>query len=84
MKRVSKRYSKFFRGEMMTCIMCGKQEKSDPRVESDWTVIEMPDDGKAYYVCPAELPLNDKATSWDFQRAYEKIFAKIAELDVKN
>lgn len=84
MKRVPKHRSKFFRGEMMTCIMCGKQEKSDPRVESDWTVIEMPDDGKAYYVCPDELPLNDKSTSWDFQRAYKKIFEKIAELDVKS
>lgn len=78
-KRIPVIKSKYFIGEMMTCCMCGKQEKSDPRVDSDWTLIESPDDGKVFYVCPDELPLNDrKATSWDFARAYEKILRKIA------
>jgi hypothetical protein len=80
-KRIPVNKSKFFIGEMMTCCMCGKQEKSVPRVQSDWTVIEQPDDGKVYYICPDELPLNDKATKWDFARAYEKILRKIAELN---
>lgn len=43
--------SKFFRGEMMICHKCGKQQRSNPRKSSDWTVVEM--DGTAIYYCPA-------------------------------
>lgn len=69
-----------FHGELMTCCMCDKQQKSDPKVESDWTLITMPE-GDSYYVCPDELPLsNRKATKWDFARAYDRIFTHIAEL----
>lgn len=42
--------SKYFQGEMMTCASCGRQQKSDPHVESNWTVIVA--DGKPIYVCP--------------------------------
>lgn len=41
---------KYFVGEEMTCIRCGRVEKSDPYVSSDWTVIEL--EGKPLYVCP--------------------------------
>lgn len=42
--------SKYFIGEMMICDRCGKQQRSNPKKSSNWTVIEM--DGKAIYVCP--------------------------------
>lgn len=42
--------SKFFRGEMMLCHECGKLEKSNPHVSSNWTVVEI--DGTAIYICP--------------------------------
>ncbi len=44
------RKSKFFQGEMMTCRNCGRQEKSDKHVSSQWTVVEL--DGRALYFCP--------------------------------
>lgn len=40
----------YFQGEMMTCAHCGKQLKSDPNVDSNWTVAVI--DGKAVYFCP--------------------------------
>lgn len=42
--------SKFFQGEVMTCKNCGRQQKSDKHVESQWTVVEV--DGRALYFCP--------------------------------
>jgi hypothetical protein len=40
-----------FRGEDMTCRVCGKHYKSDPHVESQWTFVELqPNFG--YYICP--------------------------------
>ena len=49
-KTITVEESKFFIGEMMTCGGCGKVEKSDPHVESNWTVVEL--DGKPIYFCP--------------------------------
>jgi hypothetical protein len=65
-----------FMGETMTCIMCGKQQPSDPTVESGWTFISI--DGKTgSYVCPDELP-GEGATKEQFAQAYEPILRKIA------
>lgn len=67
---------RMFTGEPMTCCMCGKTQQSDPKIESNWTYIEV--DGVGYYVCPDELPLNQKtATKWDFERAYTRILKHI-------
>jgi len=41
-----------FHGEMMTCFICGKQQLSDPRVESNWTCFTNPGTGKRAYLCP--------------------------------
>jgi hypothetical protein len=65
-----------FQGEMMTCVMCGKEEKSDPKVESGWTCVEV--DGKGYYVCPAEIPVD--GIKQQYEIAYRKILTKIAAL----
>jgi hypothetical protein len=42
--------SKYFQGEMMVCNRCGKQQRSNPKKSSDWTVIEV--GGNVTYVCP--------------------------------
>jgi len=47
---ISGEESKYFRGEMMVCFKCGKQQRSNPKKSSDWTVIEA--DGKPLYCCP--------------------------------
>lgn len=66
-----------FQGEQMTCVMCGKQHKSNPMVESNWTAIDV--DGKRHYVCPAELPPAGSSQQ-AYAKAYEKILRKIASL----
>lgn len=49
--RVNKPKSKLFQGELMTCKNCGRQQKSDPHVSSEWTAIEL--EGEFYgYFCP--------------------------------
>jgi hypothetical protein len=40
-----------FGGEMMVCKSCGKEQKSDPKVESGWTAIQA-DNEKPIYICP--------------------------------
>lgn len=40
-----------FQGEMMTCLVCHKKQKSDFKVESGWTAVTV--DGVVYYFCPA-------------------------------
>ncbi len=64
---------KFFQGEDMTCTLCGKVEKSDPNVTSNWTVIEA--DGQPYYCCPACLQEN----AGSIEGRYELLLKKIAE-----
>lgn len=63
-----------FQSETMTCLMCGKTQKSDPKVESGWTFLEA--DGRGFYVCPDELP-GEKGTREEFSLAYAKILEKI-------
>jgi len=42
--------SKYFIGEMMVCRACQRQERSNIKIESGWTVIEA--DRVAMYICP--------------------------------
>lgn len=42
--------SKFFQGELMTCEGCHGTQRSDPKVNLNWTVIELP--GRVEYWCP--------------------------------
>lgn len=67
-----------FMGETMRCIMCGKTQVSDPKVESGWTFIDMEGTPGAY-VCPNELP-GEGATKEQFAQAYERILTKMAAL----
>lgn len=64
-----------FQGELMTCLLCNKQQ-SDPAVESGWTFVEA--DGVGYYICPAELP-GAGGTAAQFKDAYDRIFARVIE-----
>jgi hypothetical protein len=44
---------KLFQGEMMNCRVCGKRKRSDPRVESNWTALEIIDPPvEIVYYCP--------------------------------
>lgn len=62
-----------FQGEWMTCVVCGKQHQSDPKVESGWTHIEY--DGQGFYVCPRELRPDKRG---DYSKAYRRVLNVIA------
>ena len=66
-----------FTGEMMTCVMCGAQERSDPDVNSEWRMIMA--DSEKYYACPDEFPPDD-AGKVAFTEAYETILRRIIKL----
>lgn len=64
-----------FMGETMTCVMCGKIEQSDPKVRTDWRVVEP--DGVRHYVCAAHFPPDATGTTAEFRDAYLAVFKKI-------
>ncbi|MEM7342990.1 MAG: hypothetical protein AAF485_01995 [Chloroflexota bacterium] len=64
-----------FTGEMMTCVVCEREEKSDPLVESQWRALQV--DNVLYYACPSEFPPDEVATSDDFKMAYRFIITLI-------
>jgi hypothetical protein len=66
-----------FQGEMMHCIMCQKEEKSDPHVESGWTTIDL--DGKRFYICPLHLG-NPHWTRKEHKRNWESVMRRITSL----
>jgi hypothetical protein len=63
-----------FQGEWMVCILCGRTQKSHPRIESDWTAIQL--DDWHYYICPAELP-HKRAGEAAYKKAYDRIFNEL-------
>lgn len=44
-----------FVGEVMHCVVCHRNEKSDPKVESNWLAFDFMRAGKTVriYVCPS-------------------------------
>lgn len=63
-----------FGGELMTCFLCGKQERSNPHTESGWSLIVYGAD--SVYFCPNELP-SDPASPEEYALAYERIFTAL-------
>lgn len=47
-----------FMGELMTCILCGKEQLSNPRVESNWRAVSL--NGVTFYACPDHFPADDE------------------------
>lgn len=57
-----------FMGEMMRCVVCGRQERSNPRISSNWRMLQI--DKHSFYVCPDELP-EEGASSTEYRKAYQ-------------
>jgi hypothetical protein len=70
--------TKLFTGETMTCIMCGKVEKSDPNENKNWRAVEL--DGIPYYACTDHFPPDETGSSKDFEKAYTAVISKAAAL----
>lgn len=66
-----------FMGEKMVCILCGKEQVSDPKVKSDWRCVKA--DGVPYYACTDHFPPDDGTTE-QFQKAYMAVLLKIEEI----
>lgn len=61
-----------FAGELMTCVVCGAQQGSDPNIQSQWRGLEI--DEHKFYACPNEFP-SDKAEKAAFKTAYQLVVA---------
>ncbi|OWY63990.1 hypothetical protein B7486_49810 [cyanobacterium TDX16] len=57
-----------FKRELMTCCVCGKQQRSDPKVQTQWRALEI--DSEIVYGCPDEFP-RDGAEKEKFKTAYQ-------------
>lgn len=61
-----------FAGEIMTCVVCAKQQRSNPESLSNWRCLEI--DGDRCYACPDEFP-PDRAGKKAFKTAYQFVIA---------
>ncbi len=60
-----------FLGEMMTCVMCNRRERSDPNLNSQSRAVTI--GGQRYYACPKEFPPDETATPAQYAEAYKKV-----------
>lgn len=56
----------------MTCVVCGKQQRSNSRTQSDWRCLVI--DSDRCYACPSEFP-PDGSGKTAYQAAYEFVMA---------
>ena len=75
-RQQQKAASQPFAGELMDCALCDAQHRSDPHVESGWTIIPL--DGVNYYICPKHFP-DGPATSQAWSDAYVGIITQLAD-----
>lgn len=59
----------------MNCALCGKEQQSDSKVESNWRILKL--DERTYYVCTDHFPLDD-APKEAFTEAYYNIISHLA------
>jgi hypothetical protein len=70
-----------FAGEIMTCVMCGVQQRHDPGEESNWRALEL--NGELFYACASEFPSKEAdypGMKVLYMNAYTKILSKIITL----
>lgn len=56
----------------MTCCVCGKQQRSNSKIKSQWRAIQL--DNTLVYACPNEFP-RDGASKEAFSTAYQLVIA---------
>ena len=59
-----------FQGELMKCVLCGAEQKSDPSASSDWRAVDI--GGKRFYACKNEFPMDGIGTTEAYEAAYRK------------
>ena len=69
-----------FQGELMRCVICGTEKKSDPSTSSDWRAVDI--DGKRFYACSREFPADGIGTVDAYEDAYRK-FLEAAIIKMK-
>jgi len=62
-----------FVGELMVCCLCGREQRSDPTVSSQWRCVQLA--GRTFYACPDEFPPDD-ASAAKFMLAYKRFIAE--------
>lgn len=64
-----------FLGEVMVCILCGKEEASNPHIESNWRALQLGEGARRrrYYACTDHFP-PDTASAEAFKAGYIPFF----------
>lgn len=65
----------YFQGELMTCFICGRQQKSDPNKRSNWSIVEW--DSILFYVCTKHFTPDHLASQADYKHDYLYVLRKI-------
>ena len=68
---------KTFAGELMHCVLCNKEQKSDPAVNSQWRAASV--DGRTFYACTDHFP-PDGASKEAFAEAYARFIGRVEYL----
>jgi hypothetical protein len=68
----------FCGGMKMVCILCGREQVSDPAKKSDWRAMSFDHNGKRQtaYCCTAHFP-PDNATKEAFANAYKRFLRAV-------
>ena len=74
--QVARKAGKVFRGEEMTCILCGARQTSSPDTNTQWRICQL--DGDKFYACPNEFP-PDGSSEEAFEAAYRRFLLKAME-----
>lgn len=69
---------KYFNGEMMNCLMCGKKQQHVVGEKSQWTLVG--EEPFLCYVCPGCLQDNEQAKRGHWKTLYEKIMRRYVRL----
>lgn len=67
---------KVFGGELMTCVLCGRAQQSDPGRRSNWRAVVL--DTRTYYACPGHFP-PDGSDAEAFEAAYYRFLRRALE-----
>lgn len=65
---------------MIRCSLCPAETDGYGYTFGEWRTVSLKSGGKPYHICPAHWPAKDQRPEvWT--RAYEEIFAAVAELE---
>ena len=72
--------AKRFKGELMRCMMCSREQESNPNSRSQWTYLQEKGEAFGAYVCPGCLQESEQAKRGHIATVYQKVIRRFARL----